>query len=119
MLTLVLFIWSFYALYHLNRTNESRSRILTNRTTLLLVLVDFLVISYLCTHLHHYDTYFALMLYLAIATHLLYLHYHLAIYVPRLTPPLHTTTQLQRHTPTYPHLTLHIQSQEGPKLPSY
>lgn len=75
--------------------------------------MDVLVISYLCTHLHHYDTYFALMLYLAICTHLLYLHTHLPLYVPPQTaPPVN-------HQPTYVDLTLHVQSQEGPKLPSY
>jgi quinol-cytochrome oxidoreductase complex cytochrome b subunit len=115
MLTLVLFIWSFYALYNLQRTNEHRSRYISNRTTLLLTIVDFLVISYLCTHLHHYDTYFALMLYLAVATHLLFVNYHLSIYIPTVT----TAVPLRTNTAVYHDLTLHIQSQEGPKLPSY
>lgn len=79
---------------------------LTLRISLLLAVVDFLLISYLCTHLHHYDSYFTLMLYLAIACHL-YL----------ITPAVDTapTTSLVYNDA----LTVRVQAQEGSKLPSY
>lgn len=110
MLVLVLFILSFYSIYSIYRTNEHRSRILAIRGSLLLTIVDFLTISFLCTHLHHYDSYFTLMLYLSVCTHLLFIGYNSGI----------TTSVTQPRTMQYTSaLTLHVQSQEGPKLPSY
>jgi len=111
MLVLVLFILSFYSIYSYFRVNEHRSRTISLRAALLLSLVDFLCISYLCTHLHHYDTFFSLMLYLAICTHLFFIGYHSGVVMPSVQPT--------RYMGNFTHLTLHVQSQEGPKLPSY